>query len=53
MAKPPSNRNKATSVAKSDSKPPANSANKDISLQENPGSATITVMAVEVPELTE
>ncbi|MHC0068032.1 hypothetical protein ACWATR_34950 [Nostoc sp. UIC 10890] len=53
MAKPPSNRNKTTSVAKSDSKSPANSANKDISLQENPGSATITVTAVEVTELTQ
>jgi hypothetical protein len=53
MAKPPSNRNEATSAAKSDSKPPANSANKDISQQVDPGSATITVTAVEVPELTE
>ncbi|WP_373529409.1 hypothetical protein [Nostoc sp.] len=53
MAKPSSNRNKATSAAESDSKPPANFANKDISLQENPGSATITVSAVEIPELTE
>jgi hypothetical protein len=53
MAKPPSNRNKATSAAKSDSKPPANSANEDISQQVDPGSATITVSAVEVTELTQ
>ncbi|MCC5633075.1 hypothetical protein [Nostoc sphaeroides] len=30
-----------------------NSANEDISQQEDPGSATITVTAVEIPELTE
>ncbi|MEH2003209.1 MAG: hypothetical protein V7L00_31555 [Nostoc sp.] len=44
---------KSTSVAKSDSKPPASSVNEDIPQQENPASATITVSAVEVPELTE
>ncbi|MHC5722956.1 MAG: hypothetical protein ACYTXY_02170 [Nostoc sp.] len=53
MTKPPSKRKKATSAAKSDSKAPANSANEDISQQVDPGSATITVAAVEVPELTE
>ncbi|WP_410477619.1 hypothetical protein [Nostoc sphaeroides] len=42
-----------TLAAKSDSKPPANSVNEDISQQVDPGSATITVSAVEVPELTE
>jgi hypothetical protein len=53
MTKPPSKRKKATSAAKSDSKAPANSANEDISQQKDPGSATITVTAVEVEELTE
>jgi hypothetical protein len=53
MTKPPSKRKKATSAAKSDSKAPANSVNEDISQQVDPGSATITVTAVEVPELTE
>ena len=48
MAKPPSNRKKATSAASSDSTLP-----DDQDLEENPGSATITVSAVEVPELTE
>ncbi|WP_416235797.1 hypothetical protein [Nostoc sp. UHCC 0252] len=52
-AKPPSNRKKATSAASTDSTSAANSANEDISQQEDPGSATITVTAVEVPELTE
>jgi hypothetical protein len=41
MPKPPARRNKATS------------ANDDISQQVDPASATITVSAVEVPELTE
>ncbi|WP_230966487.1 hypothetical protein [Nostoc sp. NZL] len=53
MAKPPSNRKKATSAASTDSTSAANSANEDISQQVDPGSATITVTAVEVPELTE
>ncbi|MHC5778780.1 hypothetical protein [Nostoc sp.] len=53
MTKPPSKRKKATSAAKSDSKAPANSANEDISQQVDPGSATITVAAVEIPELTQ
>jgi hypothetical protein len=53
MNKPPRKRKKAASGASSDSEPPANSANEDISQQVDPGSATITVTAVEVPELTE
>ncbi|MBN3945233.1 MAG: hypothetical protein HWQ38_01565 [Nostoc sp. NMS7] len=53
MPKPPSRTNKATSAAKSDSRPPVNSANEDISVEENPATATITVSAVEVEELTE
>jgi hypothetical protein len=53
MPKPPSRRNKATSAASTGSTSAANSVNEDISQQENPGSATITVTAVEVPELTE
>lgn len=53
MNKPPRNRSKATSPASTHSTSAANSANEDISQQENPGSATITITAVEVPELTE
>ncbi|MBW4457850.1 MAG: hypothetical protein KME55_37385 [Nostoc indistinguendum CM1-VF10] len=53
MPKPPSRRNKATSGASANSTSPANSVNEDISQQVDPGSATITVTAVEVPELTE
>jgi hypothetical protein len=53
MPKPPSRTNKATSGAKSDSRPPVNSANEDISVESNPATATITVSAVEVEELTE
>ncbi|NEU79954.1 hypothetical protein [Nostoc sp. UIC 10630] len=53
MPKPPSRRNKATSAASTDSTSAGNSANEDISQQVDPGSATITVTAVEVPELTE
>ncbi len=53
MPKPPSRRNKATSATSTDSTSAANSVNEDISQQEDPGSATITVTAVEVPELTE
>ncbi|MCC5653854.1 AAA family ATPase, partial [Nostoc sp. XA013] len=48
MAKPPSNRKKAISAASSDSTLP-----DDQDLEENPGSATITVTAVEVTELTQ
>ncbi|MHC5934950.1 hypothetical protein [Nostoc sp.] len=47
------NRKKATSAASSDSKAPASSANEDISQQVDPASATITVTAVEVEELSE
>jgi hypothetical protein len=53
MPKPPSNRKKAASAASTDSTSAANSANEDISQQVDPGSATITVSAVEVEELTE
>ncbi|MCC5651921.1 hypothetical protein LC609_19295 [Nostoc sp. XA013] len=53
MNKPPRKRKKATSGASSGSKPPASSANEDISQQVDPASATINVTAVEVPELTE
>jgi hypothetical protein len=44
---------KSTSAASDNSKTLPNSANEDISQQVDPGSATITVTAVEVPELTE
>ncbi|MBW4458254.1 MAG: hypothetical protein KME55_39855 [Nostoc indistinguendum CM1-VF10] len=47
MFKPPSRRKKATSPASTDL------TNEDISQQEDPGSATINVIAVEVTELTE
>jgi hypothetical protein len=53
MAKPPFNRKKATSAASTDSISAANSVNEDISQQEDPGSATINVTAVEVTELTQ
>ncbi len=53
MDKSPRKRKKATDAVFSDSKAPASSAHEDISQQENPASATITVSAVEVPELTE
>ncbi|MDZ8069950.1 MAG: hypothetical protein RMY64_30805 [Nostoc sp. DedQUE08] len=53
MPKPPSRPNKATSAASTDSASATNSANEDISQQVDPSSATITVSAVEVPELTE
>ncbi|AUB43098.1 Site-specific DNA-cytosine methylase (plasmid) [Nostoc flagelliforme CCNUN1] len=53
MNKPPRKRNKATSAASDDSKTPPDSVNEDISLQEDPASATITVTAVEITELTE
>ncbi len=44
---------KSTSTASKNSIAPATSANEDISQQIDPTSATITVSAVEVPELTE
>jgi hypothetical protein len=47
MNSPPSRRKKAASPASTDS------TNEDISQQVDPGSATITVTAVEIPELTE
>ncbi|MEH2022690.1 hypothetical protein [Nostoc sp.] len=47
MNKPPPKRNKATSASSSEDTPPDN---QDI--EENPATATITVSAVEVPELT-
>ncbi|WP_152592369.1 hypothetical protein [Nostoc sphaeroides] len=53
MNKPPRKRKKATSGAFSGSEPPASSTNEDISQQVDPAIATITVTAVEVPELTE
>ncbi|MEH1948223.1 MAG: hypothetical protein V7K77_14910 [Nostoc sp.] len=48
MVKPPSNRKKATSAASSNDTPPDNPTQ-----EENPATATITVAAVEVTELTE
>ncbi|MCC5632904.1 hypothetical protein LC613_35795 [Nostoc sphaeroides CHAB 2801] len=53
MNKPPRKRNKATSAASTDSTSAANSVNEDISQQVDPSSATITVTAVEVTELTQ
>ncbi len=53
MNKATSKRNKATSAASNDGTPPDDQDLEDISQQEDPGSATITVTAVEVPELTE
>ncbi|MDZ7950820.1 hypothetical protein [Nostoc sp. DedQUE09] len=48
MAKPPSKRKKAISASFSDDTPPDN-----LTQEENPATATITVSAVEVTELTE
>ena len=53
MPKPPSRRNKTTSAASTDSTSAASSVNEDISQQVDPGSATITVSAVEVTDLTQ
>ncbi|MEH1812450.1 MAG: hypothetical protein V7K26_17455 [Nostoc sp.] len=53
MNKPPSNRKKATSATSRDSTPSDDQDLEDISQQVDPGSATITVTAVEVPELTQ
>ncbi|OYE02099.1 hypothetical protein [Nostoc sp. 'Peltigera membranacea cyanobiont' 232] len=53
MAKPSSRRKKATSAVEINSKSLSNSANEDISVEENPSTATITVSAVEVEELTD
>lgn len=52
MTKPPPKRKKSTSAAKSNLKSLENSATEDISQEEDPVTATITVTAVEVPELT-
>ncbi|MBW4689270.1 MAG: hypothetical protein KME40_30305 [Komarekiella atlantica HA4396-MV6] len=52
MTKPSSRRKKITSATSRDSTPLDNLAQKDISLEGNPAFATITVNAVEVPELT-
>jgi hypothetical protein len=52
MTKPSSKRKKGISASSSNSTPPANLVNQDISQEENPATATITVVAVEVPELT-
>lgn len=48
MTKPPRKRNKATSASSSDDTPPDNQ-----DLEKNPATATITVSAVEVTELTQ
>jgi hypothetical protein len=53
MPKPPSKRNKAASAASPDSTSAASSTSEDISQQVDAGSATITVTAVEVEELSE
>ncbi|QLE45146.1 hypothetical protein FD723_32975 (plasmid) [Nostoc sp. C052] len=53
MAKPPSNRKKATSAASTDFTSAANSANEDISQQVDPATATINVTAAQVEELSE
>lgn len=53
MTKAPRKRNKATSAAFSGSIPSDDQDLEDISLQEDPASATITVTAVEIHELTE
>jgi hypothetical protein len=48
MNKPPRKRKKPTPASSSDDTPPDN-----LTQEENPATATITVTAVEVPELTE
>ena len=53
MNKPPQKRKKATPTASSYSTLPDDLAQGDIWQEENPATATITVTAVEVPELTE
>ncbi|WP_375511040.1 hypothetical protein [uncultured Nostoc sp.] len=53
MTKSPRKRNKATSSAFSDSTLPDDQDLEDIFLQENPATATITVTAAEVEELSE
>ncbi|MCL6750436.1 hypothetical protein KBT16_05320 [Nostoc sp. CCCryo 231-06] len=53
MNKPPSRRKKVIPAASGEPKPATDSAKKDPSSHENPASATITVTAVEILELTE
>ncbi|WP_414573792.1 hypothetical protein [Nostoc sp. CCY 9925] len=53
MTKPSSKRKKATSATFRDSTPPDDHGLEDISQEENPATATITVSAVEVTELTQ
>ncbi|AVH63890.1 hypothetical protein [Nostoc sp. 'Peltigera membranacea cyanobiont' N6] len=53
MTKPSSKRKKATSATSRDSTPPNDHDLEDISQEENPATATITVSAVEVTELTQ
>ncbi|MBD2535847.1 hypothetical protein H6G97_43480 [Nostoc flagelliforme FACHB-838] len=53
MNKPPSRRKKTTPAASDDSTLPNDQDLEDISQEKNPATATITVTAVEVPELTE
>jgi hypothetical protein len=53
MNKPSSKRKKTTSAASSDGTAPDNLTKEEIPQEENPATATITVTAVEVPELTE
>lgn len=53
MDKSTRNRKKSTSPASTNSTSAANSANEDISQQVDPSSATITVSAVEVTELSQ
>ncbi|WP_298911427.1 hypothetical protein [uncultured Nostoc sp.] len=53
MNKPPSRGKKVIPVASGEPKPAADSVKENTSGQDNPASATITVTAVEVTELTE
>ncbi|MDZ8263515.1 hypothetical protein [Nostoc sp. ChiQUE01b] len=53
MNKPPSRRKKVIPAVSGEPKPASDSAKKDPSSHENPASATITVTAVEIRELTE
>ncbi|WP_226889799.1 hypothetical protein [Nostoc sp. MG11] len=53
MNKLPPKRKKTTSASTSESKPLDDQNLENISVEENPATATITVTAVEIPELTE
>ncbi|MDM9580124.1 hypothetical protein [Nostoc sp. GT001] len=53
MNKSPPKRKKITFASTSESKPPDDQDFENISVEENPATATINVTAVEVPELTE